>query len=78
MKIYLDCAVATRWKVPPGCPPVAGVTTNPSLIFQAGLRVDLPTYLHLVHAAGERGLDGLTHVAMDQFDRDTVVSKRQF
>ena len=59
VKIYLDSAVATSWKVPPGCPPVAGVTTNPSLIFQAGLRVDLPTYLHLVHAAGERGLDEL-------------------
>ncbi len=56
MKLYLDSAQVSAWALPVGCPPVVGVTTNPSLVFQAGLPVTLATYLHLLQAAGEHGL----------------------
>ena len=56
MKLYLDSAQVSDWVLPVGCPPVVGVTTNPSLVFQAGLPVTLATYLHLLQAAGEHGL----------------------
>lgn len=56
MKLYLDSAQVSAWTLPVGCPPVVGVTTNPSLVFQAGLPVTLATYLHLLQAAGERGM----------------------
>ena len=44
------------WSLPAGCPPVQGVTTNPTLVHQAGLPVTLPTYLHLLQSAGDHGL----------------------
>jgi transaldolase len=56
LKIYLDSAVVKTWSLPAGCPPVQGVTTNPTLIHQAGLPVSLPTYLNLLQAAGGHGL----------------------
>lgn len=59
MKLFLDSADTASWRLPPGCPRVQGVTTNPSLIFQAGLQVNLPTYLGLVQAAGDHGFDDL-------------------
>lgn len=59
MDIYLDSADVSQWVLPDGCPPVVGVTTNPSLVFQAGLSVSLPTYLGLVDAAGAQGMSQL-------------------
>lgn len=59
MKLFLDSADTASWKLPAGCPRAQGITTNPSLIFQAGLQVNLPTYLGLVHAAGDLGFDDL-------------------
>ncbi|MFM2051817.1 MAG: Fructose-6-phosphate aldolase 1 [Pseudomonadota bacterium] len=56
MKIYLDSAQVASWALPAGCPPVCGVTTNPTLVFQAGLPVTLPTYLHLLQAAADHGM----------------------
>ena len=56
MDIYLDCADSSQWTLPAGCPPVVGVTTNPSLVFQAGLSVSLATYGRLVDAAGAHGM----------------------
>jgi transaldolase len=56
LKLYLDSAQVSAWALPAGCPPVVGVTTNPSLVFQAGLPVTLDTYLHLLQAVGEHGL----------------------
>lgn len=56
MKIYLDSARAESWTLPPDCPSIDGVTTNPSLVHQAGLPVTLDTYERLLHAAGEHGL----------------------
>jgi transaldolase len=53
MKLYLDSADAQQWVLPAGCPPVQGVTTNPTLVLQAGLPVSLPGYLQLVRQAGE-------------------------
>lgn len=55
MKIYLDSADTASWKLPAGCPSVRGVTTNPSLVHQAGLPVNLPTYLDLLRAASDHG-----------------------
>lgn len=55
MKIYLDSAQVASWILPAGCPAVQGVTTNPSLVFQAGLPVTLASYLHLVQAAADHG-----------------------
>ena len=59
MDIYLDSADVSQWALLPGCPPVVGVTTNPSLVFQAGLRVNLDTYLGLVDAAAAQGMGRL-------------------
>ncbi|MDH4450087.1 MAG: transaldolase family protein [Rhodoferax sp.] len=56
VKIYLDCARVDAWALPAGCPPVQGVTTNPTLVMQAGLPVTLPTYLGLISAAADHGL----------------------
>jgi len=55
MKIYLDSAQVDTWKLPAGCPAIQGVTTNPSLVYQAGLPVNLHTYLQLIQAAADHG-----------------------
>jgi len=55
MKIYLDSAQIDTWKLPAGCPAIQGVTTNPSLVYQAGLPVNLATYLQLIQAAADHG-----------------------
>jgi len=55
VKIYLDSAQTGSWKLPAGCPAVCGVTTNPSLVHQAGLPVNLPAYLDLLRAAADHG-----------------------
>lgn len=57
--IFLDSADINQWALPVGCPPVAGVTTNPSLVFQAGLSVTLGTYERLVDAASAHGMPHL-------------------
>lgn len=59
MKLYLDSADARQWQLPEGCPPVQGVTTNPTLVLQAGLSVSLPSYLRLIEQAGQRRLPEL-------------------
>lgn len=56
MKIYLDSALASAWKLPAGCPAVQGITTNPSLVYQAGLPVNLATYMQLIQAAADHGM----------------------
>ena len=56
MKIYLDSAQVDSWTLPAGCPAVQGVTTNPSLVYQAGLPVNLATYLQLIQAAADHGM----------------------
>jgi transaldolase len=56
MKIYLDSAQVSTWTLPAGCPAIQGITTNPSLVFQAGLPVNLATYLQLIQAAADHGL----------------------
>ncbi len=56
MKIYLDSADASSWQLPKGCPTVQGVTTNPTLVHQAGLPVALPSYLQLISQVAERGM----------------------
>lgn len=56
MKIYLDSADARAWQLPTGCPPVQGITTNPTLVHQAGLPVTLPSYLQLISQAAALGL----------------------
>jgi transaldolase len=56
VKIYLDSAQVSAWKLPAGCPAVQGVTTNPSLVYQAGLPVNLTTYLQLIQAAADHGM----------------------
>lgn len=60
MKLYLDSADAQQWRAGPGWPPVVvGVTTNPSLIHQAGLRLSLVSYRALVRRAAEAGFSEL-------------------
>jgi transaldolase len=56
LKVFLDSAIASSWTLPAGCPPVQGVTTNPTLVLQAGLPVSLATYQGLLHAASDAGL----------------------
>jgi transaldolase len=53
VKIYLDSAHIASWRLPVGCPTVDGITTNPSLVFQAGLPVTLATYLTLIEAVAD-------------------------
>ncbi len=59
LKIYLDSADVKSWALPAGCPAVAGVTTNPSLIYQAGLPVNVSTYQCLLQNAAEQGMGEL-------------------
>lgn len=59
MNIYLDSAVISSWSLPAGCPAIQGVTTNPTLVYQAGLPVTLATYLNLIKAAGDHVLPEL-------------------
>ena len=68
MKLYLDSADARQWAVPAGCPPVQGVTTNPTLVMQAGLPVSLPGYLQLVAQAGVVPVAGKEQSGMDDED----------
>ena len=56
MKLYLDSAQVSTWALPQGCPPVCGVTTNPTLVHQAGLRVSLNSYEALIRAAADHGM----------------------
>ena len=59
MKIYLDSAQVSSWQLPVGCPAIQGVTTNPSLIHQAGMQVNLDTYVQLILAAAVNGMQEL-------------------
>lgn len=59
MKLYLDTADSRHWQLPPGCPRVQGVTTNPSLIRRAGLPVTLASYHRLLAAAIDQQLPEL-------------------
>jgi transaldolase len=74
MKFYLDSAEAAQWTLPAGCPPVQGVTTNPTLVMQAGLPVSLQGYLRLVSQAGEHRFAEL----MLQLPRADVVEAAQW
>jgi transaldolase len=56
MKLYLDSADTATWVQRPGLPAFAGVTTNPSLVYQAGLAVNVQSYLQLIRRAGELGV----------------------
>lgn len=59
MKFFLDTADSHAWNRPAGCPPLQGVTTNPTLVRRAGLPVTLHTYLSLLDQAGKMGLPEL-------------------
>jgi transaldolase len=56
LKVFLDSALASSWALPAGCPPIQGVTTNPSLVLQAGLPVSLATYQSLLQSVSDAGL----------------------
>lgn len=56
MKLFLDSADCEQWKLPPGAPPVQGVTTNPTLVKQAGLPVSLGSYCQLLEQAVSAGM----------------------
>ena len=74
MKIYLDSADANTWQLPKGCPPVQGVTTNPTLVHQAGLPVTLEAYVRLMGEAASRGMAEI----MLQLPESEVESARQW
>jgi transaldolase len=56
LKVFLDSAIAASWALPAGCPPAQGITTNPTLVLQAGLPVTLTTYQNLLRAVADAGL----------------------
>ena len=56
MNVFLDSALSSSWALPAGCPPVQGITTNPTLVLQAGLPVTLSTYTGLLRAVADAGL----------------------
>jgi transaldolase len=72
VKIYLDSAQASAWKLPAGCPAVQGVTTNPSLVYQAGLPVNLATYLQLIQVAADHGMAELMLQLPDNDDAQAL------
>jgi transaldolase len=74
LKVFLDSAVAASWALPAGCPPVQGITTNPTLVLQAHLPVTLATYSGLLHAASDAGLAEL----MLQLPRPDVLEALQW
>jgi transaldolase len=74
LKVFLDSAVASSWVLPAGCPPVQGVTTNPTLVMQANLPVTLATYTGLLRAASDAGLAEL----MLQLPRPDVAEALQW
>lgn len=74
MKVFLDSAVAASWTLPAGCPPVQGVTTNPTLVLQANLPVTLATYTGLLQAVSDAGLAEL----MLQLPRPDVTEALQW
>lgn len=51
MQLYLDTANTADWSLPAGCAPIAGVTTNPTLIYAAGLPLTLASYEALIASA---------------------------
>jgi transaldolase len=51
MKLFIDSAQASQWPLPAGAPRIEGVTTNPSLVLQAGLPVSLAGYTQLIEQA---------------------------
>jgi transaldolase len=59
MKLFIDSADHRHWQLPPGCPHIAGATTNPTLVHRAGLSVSLPTYQRLLAQAVDAGLGAL-------------------
>jgi transaldolase len=59
LKLFLDSADSAQWRLPAGCTKVQGVTTNPSLVLQAGLPVSLDGYCGLVQRAGDAALPEL-------------------
>jgi transaldolase len=73
LKLFLDSADAAHWHLPPGCPRVHGITTNPTIVLQAGLPVSLDGYCALVRRAGELGLPELMlqlpHVGVPEAQR---------
>jgi transaldolase len=74
LKVFLDSAIASSWALPAGCPPIQGVTTNPTLVLQAGLPVTLATYTGLLGAASDAGLAEL----MLQLPRPDVAEALQW
>jgi transaldolase len=74
LKVFLDSAVASSWALPVGCPPIQGITTNPTLVLQAGLPVSLGTYQDLVRAVSAAGLAEL----MLQLPRPDVAEALQW
>ena len=56
MKLFIDSADAAQWTLAPGAPLVAGVTTNPSLVHQAGVPVSLAGYQALLASAQTAGM----------------------
>lgn len=56
MKLFIDSADAAQWTLAPGTPLVAGVTTNPSLVHQAGVPVSLAGYQALLARAQTAGM----------------------
>jgi transaldolase len=59
MQLFLDTANTDEWQLPAGCPPLAGVTTNPTLVLQAGLPLTLDTYQNLIVKAQAMALPAL-------------------
>ena len=59
MILFLDSADAGLWTLAPGCAPVRGITTNPTLVHAAKLAVTLPTYLALIRSVQAAGLTEL-------------------
>lgn len=74
LNVFLDSAVASSWALPAGCPPVQGITTNPTLVMQAGLPVTLATYGGLLRAVADAGLAEL----MLQLPRPDVTEALQW
>jgi len=74
LKVYLDSADVASWALPRGCPPVCGITTNPTLLLRAGLPVTLGSAQYLLQAAADHGMAEL----MLQLPSNDAVQARQW
>ncbi len=77
MNIFLDTAHTQEWGNIPGCAPIQGVTTNPTLVIQAGMRVTLASYKTFIDMAQQKAIPELMLQLPSPLPNDALVWAEQ-